>query len=254
MSTYAQSDEEAAHRREFAHYCRTGEQLTTAQYKAKYERKFNPNHDPDNGQFTFGAGGSGGGSAVGNRETKPLPVGRVVRSTIRGTTTYPASPTTGQNQGQGSNSPPTGHPGITNSVVAAARKAQRDYGVPASITIAQYALESGWGHHMPPGSNNPFGIKARPGEPFVETNTWEQDRHGRKFVVKARFRKFDSLDEAFTAHAQLLRRPAYARAQAARSSADYADALTGVYATDHQYGNKLKTIIRHHGLEGYDGR
>ncbi len=26
-------------------------------------------------------------------------------------------------------------------------------------SIAQFALESGWGAHMPPGSNNPFGVK-----------------------------------------------------------------------------------------------
>ena len=122
------------------------------------------------------------------------------------------------------------------------------------MTIAQYALESGWGKHMPPASNNPFGIKARAGEPFVETATWEEDRRGRRFVVKAKFRKFASLNEAFSAHARLLQIPAYSRAQAAKSSSDYADALTGVYATDHKYGSKLKTIMSRHGLNAYDAR
>jgi flagellum-specific peptidoglycan hydrolase FlgJ len=75
------------------------------------------------------------------------------------------------------------HPGFTNDVIAAAQASQRNTGIPAAITLAQYALESGYGRHMPTGSNNPFGIKAKPGEPFVEQDTWEQDRSGRKFLL-----------------------------------------------------------------------
>ena len=61
-------------------------------------------------------------------------------------------------------------------IIAAAREAQRKWKIPASISLAQWALESGWGRHMPPGSNNPFGMKARPGDPFVTVRTREQDR------------------------------------------------------------------------------
>lgn len=46
----------------FEHYCRTGVRLTTAQFLAMCERKFNPNHD-ERGRFTFGPGFSGGGGA-----------------------------------------------------------------------------------------------------------------------------------------------------------------------------------------------
>ncbi|WP_369693039.1 glucosaminidase domain-containing protein [Komagataeibacter diospyri] len=41
--------------------------------------------------------------------------------------------------------------------------------VPASITIAQWMLESGFGQHMPPHFNNPFGIKAARDRNFVMT-------------------------------------------------------------------------------------
>ncbi|MBW8753428.1 MAG: glucosaminidase domain-containing protein [Sphingomonadales bacterium] len=124
--------------------------------------------------------------------------------------------------------------------------------MPTSVTLAQFGLESAWGRRMPPGGNNPFGIKARPGEPFVKVDTWEQDRQGRTYRIEAKFRVYASLEEAFEAHAQLLQRSAYATARAARTADDYADALTGVYATDRQYGAKLKTLIRQHGLNAFD--
>jgi len=43
----------------FEHYLRTGEQLTPSEWLARYERKFNPYHDPANGQFTFAPDGAG---------------------------------------------------------------------------------------------------------------------------------------------------------------------------------------------------
>ncbi len=54
---------EAVHRLAFDRYMRTGEALgpaALASLAADYEKKFNPNHDPANGRFTFGPGGSGG--------------------------------------------------------------------------------------------------------------------------------------------------------------------------------------------------
>jgi len=52
-------------------------------------------------------------------------------------------------------------------IISAAQTAQAAYGVPASVTLAQWALESDYGQHMPQGSNNPFGIKAKPGQDSV---------------------------------------------------------------------------------------
>ena len=42
----------------FEQCLRTGEQLTDEEWSARFERKFNPNHDPANGQFIFAPGGT----------------------------------------------------------------------------------------------------------------------------------------------------------------------------------------------------
>ncbi|VWC89861.1 putative phage glucosaminidase [Burkholderia aenigmatica] len=129
-------------------------------------------------------------------------------------------------------------------VLQAAKQAEAKYGVPAGITFAQWALESNRGKSMPEGSNNPFGIKAKPGQPFVEAMT-DEFINGQKVRVMQKFAKFDTLADAFEAHAKLLAtgKP-YAAARAHSDDPNaYADALTGVYATDPKYGAKLKKIM-----------
>ena len=141
----------------------------------------------------------------------------------------------------------------SEEVIAAARLAQSASGVPASISIAQWALESGWGKHLPPGSNNPFGIKARAGEPSVIVTTREVI-NGREVRIRAAFRKFASIAEAFRAHGQLLATgKVYAEARRHIDDPDrYADALTGRYATDPNYGALLRAIMRGADLYQYD--
>ena len=46
----------SADQKAFGHYLRTGQRLTTSEWQILWERKFNPNHDPENGRFTFGSG------------------------------------------------------------------------------------------------------------------------------------------------------------------------------------------------------
>ncbi|WP_176061666.1 glycoside hydrolase family 73 protein [Burkholderia multivorans] len=128
--------------------------------------------------------------------------------------------------------------------MAAARQSQAKTGVPWLVTFAQWALESGFGKKMPAGSNNPFGIKAKAGQPYVEAMT-NEFINGKMTRVTQRFAKFDSLADAFEQHAKLLAngRP-YAKARKHKDDAfSFADALTGVYATDPQYGAKLKSIM-----------
>jgi flagellum-specific peptidoglycan hydrolase FlgJ len=137
-------------------------------------------------------------------------------------------------------------------VIDAALASQDEWGVPAAVTLAQWAEESGWGARMPVGSNNPFGIKAGASQPFVLVPTHEVI-HGKMVEVKARFRRFDSIKDAFLYHAQLLATArAYQRAMDTDTDDEFADALTGVYATDPQYGAKLKEIMREHNLYQYD--
>ena len=72
-------------------------------------------------------------------------------------------------------------------VIAAAKRSAGLWKIPASVTLAQWALESGWGKHTPPGSNNPFGIKAIGDQPAVESPTREVI-NGENVVITAKFR------------------------------------------------------------------
>lgn len=152
--------------------------------------------------------------------------------------------------------PPTrfGHVGIVPpEVIEAAKESRRHWGVPAAITLAQWIVESAWGSAMPPDSNNPFGIKALEGQPAVESATWEVI-DGKSITVQARFRRFASLTDAFEAHGRLLSTGSpYKAAMAVAADPDrFADALTGVYATDPQYGTTLKWVMDNYKLKQYD--
>ena len=137
--------------------------------------------------------------------------------------------------------------------IAAAQGGQAAYGTPASICLAQFDLESDCANRMPAGSNNPFGIKAWGNQPFVVSRTTEF-LGGRYVVVSAKFRKFATLADAFMAHAALLGTSGYyARARECLPDVDaFADALTGVYATDPDYGTDLKKIMVRDNLYQYD--
>lgn len=142
---------------------------------------------------------------------------------------------------------------IPGSVIQAAELSMQKWKVPASVTLAQWALESNFGKSMPAGSNNPFGMKAAPGYPFVIATTHEVIG-GKEITVQAKFRKFNSIGEAFNAHGQLLAtKPVYAKAMQVADDPDkFADALTGVYATDPLYGGKLKKIMKKYNLYQYN--
>ena len=142
---------------------------------------------------------------------------------------------------------------IPDSVIDAAKFTQKEYKIPASITIAQWALESGWGAHMPKDSNNPFGIKARTGEPYVSAKTIEFI-NGRRVTIIAKFRKFSSLREAFEAHGSLIAKSSrYRRAMSTVGDPDaFARALSGIYATDPNYGESLISLMKSYKLYDYN--
>ena len=122
--------------------------------------------------------------------------------------------------------------------------AQQQYGIPAEVTYAQWALESAHGTRMPKGSNNPFGIKAHGNQPYVLAPTHEM-ADGRLVRRTGRFRKFPSIAAAFAYRAKMLATSKlYAKARTHEDDPEaFADALTGVWATDQNYGTKLKGIM-----------
>lgn len=147
---------------------------------------------------------------------------------------------------------------FTVELIEGAIEGERVHGVPASVSLAQWALESGWGKAMPPGSNNPFGMKARKHEtgPVVTVPTREQRADGSWYTIHAPFRKFASMGEAFAEHAKLLgTAPVYAPARAKLPDLDaYVRTMGRIYATAHDYADIILSIINKYNLRQYDGR
>ena len=174
-------------------------------------------------------------------------------------------------------------------VTPPALESEREYGIPACITIAQAILESstpqfGWGSSsLFRLANNPFGIKyshrstvspsstpptgpqAEKGEEveedsgFVEASTWEVV-NGVKEQAPAQFQRFPSLAEAFRAHARLLRSPRYRRAYEVRHDwKQFAEKLGPRrsehdpdhcgYSTNPSYSALLASLVRVYRLD-----
>jgi flagellum-specific peptidoglycan hydrolase FlgJ len=83
--------------------------------------------------------------------------------------------------------------------IDAATASAKKYSIPASVTIAQACLETGFGEHIPPNSNNCFGIKAKGNEPSVNVKTHEYVGTSQRepIEVYARFKKFQSIEDYF---------------------------------------------------------
>ncbi|NBD21425.1 flagellar assembly peptidoglycan hydrolase FlgJ [Aquabacterium fontiphilum] len=135
---------------------------------------------------------------------------------------------------------------------AAARAAEASTGIPAHHILGQAALESGWGRReirMPDGSSshNLFGIKATSSwKGKVAEVTTTEYIGGVPRKVTARFRAYDSYEEAFKDHARLLSNsPRYSQTAAkADTAVGFAQGLQrGGYATDPAYADKLTRVI-----------
>ena len=138
-------------------------------------------------------------------------------------------------------------------VVAAAKYAKKVTGCPPSVALAQWAVESYYGTQMPPGSNNPFGMKATGDQPFVECETKEGANSEIKTVAK--FRKFASMNEAFIEHGKLLMNPRgpYRNCLPSKDNpGTYIQCMAPIYAADKSYVGKLRAVIQQYGLLQYD--
>lgn len=129
-------------------------------------------------------------------------------------------------------------------------------GVPASITIAQAALESAWGESgLARNGNNLFGIKADSlwrGETLT-MNTREFIK-GQWVVVPALWRKYPSWQASTQDHAAFLRRnKRYAACFACTTGKAFArEVAKAGYATDPAYADKLISMIDKYQLEALD--
>ncbi|MFD1130702.1 glucosaminidase domain-containing protein [Paenibacillus sp. PDC88] len=136
---------------------------------------------------------------------------------------------------------------------AAAMEEERRSGVPASVTLAQAALESGYGQRSV--CNNVFGIKASKGWKGPTCSSPTKEEYGGNIVtIVGTFRAYSSVEQSFADHsAFLLENPRYRFALAQDNPYAFANELQRAgYATDSQYANKLKSIMRSQNLVSLD--
>ncbi len=147
---------------------------------------------------------------------------------------------------------PDGDPvNFVRALAPHAQAAADKLGVSVRALLAQAALETGWGKHLPShgdgsSSFNLFGIKAGSswdgGKVSVPTLEYENGVAVRK---RDSFRAYDSPAESFSDYARLISdNPRYARAlDQGENIAGFAHALVrGGYATDPAYASKLTAI------------
>ena len=141
-----------------------------------------------------------------------------------------------------------------NQVAPGAIAAQRRYGIPAAVTIAQAIDESGWGQsELATQDHNLFGIKGS-GPAGTDVYSTSEYENGQWVTVDAGFRVYHNIAESIADHSELLATGgAYQRAMADRDVPDaFANDLTGVYATDPNYGTNLIALMRLYNLYQYD--
>lgn len=143
-----------------------------------------------------------------------------------------------------------------------ARKLGQEYDVFASVMIAQALIESGSGTStlsLSP-NHNLFGIKGTYQGQSVLMATQEDRGNGELYSINSAFRKYPNFAASLGDYVQLIRggisgNDSYYK-QAWRSEAkNYlrtTNALTGTYATDTTYGQKLNSIIALYHLTQYD--
>lgn len=145
------------------------------------------------------------------------------------------------------------------TVAPMAQASQRTYNVPASVSIAQAILESGWGESgLTKRANNYFGIKCSQWRSQYQTgcismNTWEV-YSGANVYTNAAFRTYASGEDSFKDHGNFFHvNSRYAPAFSTTTADDFARAIHRAgYATDPNYANKLIGLMNDYGLRKYD--
>jgi peptidoglycan hydrolase FlgJ len=149
--------------------------------------------------------------------------------------------------------PPRSREEFVTTLLPAAREAGQRLGVDPAHILAHAALETGWGKHMPAGSDgqpsfNLFGIKSgaswRGGAVTSATQEFED---GRMRAVDAGFRAYESPQHAIQDYVSFLgSNPRYAGVLGTGADTEaFASGLQRAgYATDPQYATKLTAVAR----------
>ena len=145
---------------------------------------------------------------------------------------------------------------FVNQIGSAAMQVSQEYGVYASLMMAQAGLESAWGQStLATSAHNLFGVKYNGIGEYVLMPTLEY-YGGAYHRVNAKFQKYSSYYDSLVRYAQMInnnfpnsskRAGSY---QAAAQNLRYG--VYGTYATDPAYANKLISVINTYSFYRFD--
>lgn len=144
---------------------------------------------------------------------------------------------------------------ITNEMIQYAQENQKNYGIPASLTLAQIMLESSGSNpgglsKLAYGYNNFFGIKATPSNQYQAGTVVMSNKAGNDTGTYA---TFNSMQDSFKEYARILSLDRYRSLVTTGDYKDWANVLVkGGYAEDQSYANKVIKVIEDNGLAKYD--
>jgi flagellum-specific peptidoglycan hydrolase FlgJ len=149
---------------------------------------------------------------------------------------------------------------LINWLASYAVKEQQSSGVPASITIAQAILETGWMRAETPvrrkmvlEAKNLFGIKGVGPAGSVEIPTTEYEGR-RKYTITDKFRAYHTYAESFEDHSHLLTTSSYytGALKFRNDPHKYIEEVAKNYATDPEYATEVWSIVTRYNLTRFD--
>lgn len=148
---------------------------------------------------------------------------------------------------------------------------QKKSGVLASVSLAQFILESGWGKSgLTQKANNAFGMKknlsgntwpgsAWDGKSVISMKTGEETEDGKAYTITAEFRKYNCIEDSIADHSAYLtgaKDGDELRYKGLKGCKKYKQAAQiikdGGYATSTSYVKALCDIIKEYGLTDYE--
>lgn len=137
-------------------------------------------------------------------------------------------------------------------LLSSAQECELKSGVPAHFTIAQAALESGWGESLlAKQGRNLFGVKAdKSWHGDVLTLPTREVINGQWVTVSAKWRKYKTWQESIDDHAEFFKQNGrYAKCFECKTAEGFAiEVARAGYATDPVYGAKLVATIKALGI------
>lgn len=148
---------------------------------------------------------------------------------------------------------------------------QKKSGVLASVSMAQFILESGWGKSgLTQKANNCFGMKKNlsgntwpgstwDGKSVIAMKTGEETEDGKPYTITAEFRKYDCIEDSISDHSAYLtgaKDGDKLRYEGLKGCKKYKQAAqiikSGGYATSTSYVKALCDIIKEYSLTDYE--